>query len=37
VMEHVQRVVKDKHGFDLRSEVRLIGFDRENTTRGTHE
>jgi UDP-N-acetylmuramate dehydrogenase len=37
VMEHVQRVVKDKHGFDLRSEVRLIGFDRENRTKGTHE
>ena len=37
VMEHVKKVVKDKHGFDLRSEVRLIGFDRENRTRGTHE
>ena len=37
VMEHVKKVVKDKHGFELRSEVRLIGFDRENRTRGTHE
>ena len=37
VMEHVKKVVKDKHGFDLRSEVRLIGFDRENKDRGTHE
>jgi UDP-N-acetylmuramate dehydrogenase len=37
VMEHVRKVVKDKHGFDLRSEVRLIGFDHETGTRGTHE
>ena len=37
VMEHVKKVVKDKHGFDLRSEVRLIGFDHETGTRGTHE
>jgi len=37
VMEHVKKVVKDKHGFDLRSEVRLIGFDDETRTRGTHE
>ncbi len=37
VMEHVKKVVKDKHGFDLRSEVRLIGFDYETRSRGTHE
>ncbi|MEI7505740.1 MAG: UDP-N-acetylmuramate dehydrogenase [Actinomycetes bacterium] len=37
VMEHVKKVVKDKHGFDLRSEVRLIGFDDETRSRGTHE
>jgi len=37
VMEHVKKVVKDKHGFDLRSEVRLIGFDHETRSRGTHE
>lgn len=37
VMEHVKKVVKDKHGFDLRSEVRLIGFEDETRDRGTHE
>ena len=37
VMEHVKKVVKDKHGFDLRSEVRLIGFNHETGSRGTHE
>ncbi|CAB4706235.1 unannotated protein [freshwater metagenome] len=37
VMEHVKKVVKDKHGFDLRSEVRLIGFDDGTRARGSHE
>jgi len=37
VMEHVKKVVKNKHGFDLRSEVRLIGFNHETGSRGTHE
>ena len=37
VMEHVKKVVKQDHGFELRSEVRLIGFDHETRTRGIHE
>ncbi len=37
VMEHVKKIVKQDHGFDLRSEVRLIGFDHETRTRGIHE
>ena len=30
VMEHVRQVVKNSFGFDLRSEVRLIGFEQES-------
>ena len=37
VMEHVKKIVKQDHGFDLRSEVRLIGFDHETRNRGIHE
>jgi UDP-N-acetylmuramate dehydrogenase len=37
VMDHVQAVVQQKFGFNLRSEVRLIGWTHEINTRGSDE
>ena len=37
VMDHVQAVVQQKFGFNLRSEVRLIGWAHEISTRGSDE
>jgi UDP-N-acetylmuramate dehydrogenase len=37
VMDHVQVVVQQKFGFNLRSEVRLIGWTHEINTRGSDE
>lgn len=33
VMTHVQQVVESRHGIVLRSEVRLVGFDAEVSSR----
>ena len=32
VMSHVRRVVADKTGYMMRSEIRLIGFDDEGSS-----
>ena len=37
VMNHVKKVVQQKFGFDLRSEVRLIGWTREKSAGGSGE
>lgn len=37
VMNHVKRIVQQKFGFELRSEVRLIGWENEMDTGGSDE